>query len=240
MSRRRAVSRAAIRSLPLVLFVLAGCGHDLAVRDVTANASSPDVIEFSYTLENLEVKSDSGFESTGPVRGPINVQVYTSADGESLDAPAAAFFTPVLPTEVLEPGDVVHAEGVASADIDLTERPYLILVVDPRNQRPDRDPLNNVYSVRVAHGPAPRPTEPAPVIAPIQPVKKPLGDVQMYPFTADDTIAPEAPALEKFEQKIMEETGGVDASQSTILEEDTGPGTGGGADTGADTDTGTP
>jgi hypothetical protein len=148
MPKRRSIARSL--ALATAGLVAGGCQPDLQLSSLTATAEADDWIIFEYEIANAEPDESKPWQLAAPAQGPILVQAWTSSNDVEPEAPASVFYAPIYATERLEPGATVQGVGVASGNIDLTERPYLFVIIDPREQRVDRDRSNNVRVARVA------------------------------------------------------------------------------------------
>jgi len=142
-------------SVVLMNLVIAGCiKPDLRVTDVSVSTYNerPDGsggITYSFTVENRDYGGNILIRP-GPASMPIHVQAYTSPT-ETLDNATArpAGGTVIAPAgTVMAPGQSISGTFSSSADMNVSERPYLILMVDSLHRVDEYKENNNTKSVR--------------------------------------------------------------------------------------------
>jgi hypothetical protein len=151
--RRRPVVFAAV----LVTFVLMGCTKpDLRITDLSVDSytvGQNGSISYSFTVENRDWGGNI-LVKPGSTALPVGVQAWTSKNG-TLDNNSYARLaggTSVGQTTNmrLEPGQSVSDSFSSSADINLSERPFFVLMVDHQDLRKEYNENNNIQSINFA------------------------------------------------------------------------------------------
>ena len=126
---------------------------DLVVSSLSAKFIAPNRIQYSWTITNV---------GTGPanLEGPtpgntdnLKVQAFVSKDtvfGNAGDVPAGGTIVGTSPLPKLDPGQSRSGTFTATVQANLTQKPHLVLKVDPGNAMVELKEDNNTAAVGIA------------------------------------------------------------------------------------------
>lgn len=134
-----------------IVGMLVGCTKpDLRIVEASARATAPDAADFAFTVENRDYAGNI-FIRPGKVSGPVDVHAWSSTDGVTKHRPVSWYFIFLFDGQQLNPGQTKSGTGRTTVDggIDLTAEPYLILVVDERDEKDEFKENNNSFAVEI-------------------------------------------------------------------------------------------
>ena len=135
-----------------IVGILVGCTKpDLRIIEASAVATAPDAANFAFTVENRDYTGNI-LLGPGKVSGPVDVHAWSSADGVTKLRPVSVYFIFLFAGQELQPGQTKSGSGntTVGGGIDLTAEPYLILVVDDRDEKNEYNESNNSLAVQIS------------------------------------------------------------------------------------------
>ncbi|PIE56212.1 MAG: hypothetical protein CSA34_04815, partial [Desulfobulbus propionicus] len=125
---------------------------DLVVTSLQVTSFSADSIEYSYTIKNI---GDGAANLEGPTSEDddnVSIKAFLSHDtnfNNTGDIPAGETIIGVSPLGYLEPGETYSGSFGASAMVDITTTPYLVLMVDWGGVVNEEDESNNTLAIKI-------------------------------------------------------------------------------------------
>lgn len=125
---------------------------DLVISSLSAKVIAPNRIQYSWTITNVGTGSAN---LEGPNSGStdnISVQAFVSKDtvyGNTGDVAAGGTIVGTSPLAKLDPGKSRSGTFTATVDANLTQKPHLVLKVDPGNKMVELKEDNNTAAVGI-------------------------------------------------------------------------------------------
>lgn len=126
---------------------------DLVITSLKVTSFSPDSIQYTYTIKNIGTSPANLDGPTAEDSDNVSVQAYLSADtvfNNAGDIAAGGTILGSSPLGNLEPGETFTGSFGASATVDPSATPYLILKVDWGSVVDEANEDNNTRAVKIA------------------------------------------------------------------------------------------
>jgi hypothetical protein len=126
---------------------------DLVVTSLKVTSFSPDSIQYAYTIKNIGTGPANLDGPTAEDSDNVSVQAYLSTDtvfNNTGDIPAGGTILGASPLGNLAPGETFSGSFGASATVDPSATPYLVLQVDWGSVVDESNEDNNTRAVKIA------------------------------------------------------------------------------------------
>jgi hypothetical protein len=126
---------------------------DLVVTSLKVTSFSPDSIQYAYTIKNIGTGPANLDGPTAEDSDNVSVQAYLSADtvfNNTGDIAAGGTILGNSPLGTLAPGETFSGSFGASATVDPSATPYLVLKVDWGSVVDESNEDNNTRAVKIA------------------------------------------------------------------------------------------
>ncbi|MCI5144342.1 MAG: hypothetical protein D3923_02165 [Candidatus Electrothrix sp. AR3] len=158
--KKRVMQKITTYNLLAILFLLTPaltCGAvlpDLVVTSLKVTSVTSDSIEYSYTIKNIGAVPANLDGPTAENFDNVSVQALLSADtlfDNSGDIPAGGTVIGISPLGDLDPGETFNGSFAASAVVDTSATPYLVLKVDWGDVVDESDENNNTLAEKILY-----------------------------------------------------------------------------------------